>query len=225
MRYRWLLFDLDGTLFDFERAEEDALSEVLARYGLPTERATRELYRDINRELWLELENGTITAGAIKVERFRRLLEQIELPAAPERLSEAYLESLGTQTHLLPGAERLIGSLDGQVRLALVTNGLSVVQRPRLRHSGMGPRFEVVVVSEEVGWAKPDARIFELALARMGSPPKRSVLMVGDNPQADIEGARRAGLDTCWVNLGARQTAEGVDCTFEIHHLNELLPN
>lgn len=222
MGYRWILFDADGTLFDYEHAEQAALERVWSDLGLEPPEGLLEVYRRINGELWKRLESGEVSGDEIKAERFRLLLEELRLDADPTRLSDAYLRALARQTQLLDGAEQTLAAIDGGRRLALITNGLAEVQRPRLRQSPIGQRFEVVVISEEVGFAKPDARIFERALAMMDLPPKDEVLMVGDNLLADIEGAASFGLDTCWLNLGGRASSGAVDPTYEIHELSQL---
>jgi len=238
--YQWILFDADGTLFDYDRAESLALKELMATAGgnellatageseLPT--ATRadgnavllDTYRRINSDLWKRFEAGEVTAAEIKTRRFESLLDQLGLAGDPQALSDSYLECLGRQTHLLPGATELLDSLSDTHRLALITNGLSSVQRSRLRISPIGSRFEAVVISEEVGFAKPDPRIFDAAFQAMGDPNKAEVLMVGDNLLADIGGAKSYGLATCWFNLDGRGGSDGVGPTFEVHRLPQL---
>lgn len=222
MGYRWILFDADGTLFDYDRAEAAALELLWSGTGIEPRADLLAVYRRINGELWKRFENGEVTSDQIKTERFRLLAGDLGLEADPHRLSHDYLRALARQTQLLEGAERTLESIDGNRRMAMITNGLAEVQRPRLERSPIGRHFEVVVISEEVGFAKPDPRIFERALAMMGRPPKEEVLMVGDNLVADIGGARAFGLATCWLNLGAREARGEVEPTFEIHHLDQL---
>ena len=220
--YQWVLFDADGTLFDYERAEAAALAALWADSELG-ERAPEldEAYRRINSALWRRFETGDISSHEIKEERFRRLVAELDLDAEPETLSRDYIDRLGLQTQLIPGAERLLAALAPRYRLGLITNGLAAVQRSRLERSPIGGRFEVVVISEEVGFAKPDRRIFEHALERMERPARERVLMVGDNPLADIEGARSFGLATCWLNLDGRADG-GVVSDHEVHSLDDL---
>jgi len=222
LRYQWILFDADGTLFDYDRAEESAVRELWSETGMPERPNLLETYRRVNAALWQKFEAGQVTAAEIKTERFVQLLDELDLEGEPRALSTIYLERLGRQTHLLPGARELLESLSGSRRLALITNGLSSVQRPRLKRSPIGPHFDAIVISEEIGVAKPDPRIFEAALGAMGGPDKEEILMVGDNLVADIGGAKRFGLATCWLNLGGRASSDGVGPTFEIHQLAEL---
>ena len=222
MPYQWILFDADGTLFDYDRAESSAISELWRQSEMPESAELLDTYRRLNGALWKRFEAGEVTAAQIKTERFAQLLDELDLEGEPAALSAAYLECLGRQTHLLPGAAELIDSLSGSRRLGLITNGLSSVQRSRLGLSTIGPSFEAVVISEEIGFAKPDPRIFEAAFDAMGRPAKDEVLMVGDNLTADIAGAKRFGLATCWLNLGGVAESDGVGPTFEIQQLAEL---
>ena len=222
MSFKWILFDADGTLFDYDAAEREALNDLWASVRLPPRADLLEAYRRINSALWRRFEAGEVSAHEIKLERFRGLVEELGVEAEPDRLSAGYLDHLGRQTHLLPGAEEVLSVLAGSRSLALITNGLASVQRSRLRLSPIGRHFEVVVISEEVGSAKPDGRIFEAAFEKMGSPGRAEVLMVGDNLLADVEGARRFGLPTCWFNHNGRSSRGAAEPTFEIHALAEL---
>jgi 2-haloacid dehalogenase len=103
-----------------------------------------------------------------------------------------------------------------------VTNGLADVQRPRLARSAIGALFDTVVVSEEVGVAKPDARIFEHALRQLGHDDRSTVLMVGDSLASDIQGGCNAGMQTCWLNPSGAANGTAIEPTFEIASLAEL---
>lgn len=218
-----ILFDADGTLFDFQRAERHALSETMARFDLEYDDERHPvLYTTINRELWRQLEQGMLTAGALKVERFRRFLVGCEVTLGPEAFSREYLRQLATSSHLLDGAEALLATIRPRVRLGLVTNGLADVQRPRLARSPIGPMFDTVVVSEEVGVAKPDARIFEHALRQLQHDDRETVLMVGDSLESDIQGGLNAGLRTCWFNPSGAANGTAIEPMFEVASLWEL---
>ena len=111
--------------------------------------------------------------------------------------ASTYVARLSTKAHFLPGAAECVTELARRASLCLVTNGLSRVQRGRLAHSGIAGRFTAILVSEELGLAKPDPRFFHAAAAALRLPPGQ-LLCVGDSPAADIAGARAAGIDACW---------------------------
>ena len=223
MRVEVILFDADGTLFDFQRAERHALAQTMARFDLEYDAERHPaLYTAINRDVWRQLEQGTLTAAALKVERFRRFLAGCEVTCSAEAFSGEYLRRLAAASHLLDGAEALLAALRPRFRLALVTNGLAEVQRPRLARSPIGPLFNAVVVSEELGVAKPDARIFEHALRQLQHDDRETVLMVGDSLESDIQGGLNAGLRTCWFNPSGADNNTGIEPTFEVARLSEL---
>lgn len=199
----WLLLDLDGTLFDYDRAEADAVTCTLRQAGLPAGEDSLARYRRINRAHWSALERGATSAARLRTQRWADLLAEL----APDRadsvdlqaLAEGYLRHLAGGSHLLPGAERAVARLRTCHRIAFITNGLADVQRPRLAASALADAAEVVVVSDEVGAAKPAAAIFDAAFAAMGQPSRSQVTMVGDSLSADVAGGRAYGLRTVWV--------------------------
>jgi HAD superfamily hydrolase (TIGR01509 family) len=110
----------------------------------------------------------------------------------------------------------------GQVGLVLITNGLKEVQRSRLARSTISDCFSDVVISDEVGAAKPDVRIFQVAFERMGNPEKADVLIVGDSLTSDIKGGNEYGIDTCWFNPAQLVCDQDVEIQYEIRRLDEL---
>ena len=218
-----ILFDADGTLFDFRRAERHALNEAMASFDLAYDEAVHPAaYATINRALWQQLEQGGITADHLKIERFRRFCAALDVVVDPEAFSGEYLRRLAQGTFLIDGAEALLAALRTRVRLGIVTNGLAEVQRPRLARSAVGSLFETIVVSEELGVAKPDARIFQHALRQLRHDDMATVLMVGDCLEADIQGGCNAGLRTCWFNPSGVANGSDIRPTFEIARLSEL---
>ena len=221
-RYRWLLFDADGTLFDFERAEGVALEQSFRQFGAPFEPGYRETYGRINRELWQDFEQGRITPSRLKVGRFDRLLTTLGLSWPAPAFSEAYLGHLAACAPLLEGAFELVRACHSRYQMAIVTNGLKAVQRGRLGRSPLGPYFPHWIISEEIGAAKPEGRFFDAAFERIGRPSRREVLMIGDNWSSDIIGAAAYGLDTCWFNPRGEPRPATPAITHEVRALPEL---
>jgi len=223
VRYDWVFFDADGTLFDYPAAEAAALRGAFAGCGLRFDSGVGPLYSEINAAIWREYELGEITQGRLRTERFERLFERLGMSADPAEFSRRYLVILGGQTALLDGAEAIVRGLHGKLGLLLLTNGLADVQRPRFAASAIGEFFSEIVISEEVGVAKPDPAIFDLAFDRIGRPPRSSVLVVGDSLTSDVAGGIAAGLDTCWYNPAGVANGHGVEPTYEIRSLADLL--
>ncbi len=220
--YSWLLFDADGTLFDYERAERAALEQALTQTGVPLAPGYLATYQRINKALWQGVERGEITPGVVKVRRFERLLEAIQVTHSAAALSAAYLECLANCSELLEHAETVLEGLHRKYRIAILTNGLTVVQRGRLARSAIRHHISDLIISEEIGTAKPAKKFFDTAFARLGHPAKREVLMIGDGWASDIQGAVQYGIDACWYNPGRKPRPDSLEITREIACLREL---
>jgi 2-haloacid dehalogenase len=223
VKYKWLLFDADGTLFDYDKAEALALRSTFQALGWAYEARYAQVYRRINGEIWLDFENGKISQERLRTRRFELLFDAIGIECDPGEFSGRYLANLALGTYLIEGAEDVVKSLHGRVGLLLITNGLAEVQRPRFARSSVGQYFSVVVISEEVGAAKPDTAIFEVAFAKMDFPKKEDVLIVGDSLTSDIKGGHNYGIDTCWFNPERKASDSDVVARYEIGELEELL--
>ncbi len=200
MTYTHLLFDLDHTLFDFDKSAEVSLEKLIRSFGIAYHSDLQNTYAKVNRGVWQEFAAGTLPQANIKTERFRRFATAANLDIDPVVAGDRFLTYLAEGTHLLDGAEELIAQLRGRVVLAAVTNGLKEVQRSRLDQSTLAGVFDVIVVSDEVGVAKPDPAIFDIALEALGNPPKANILYIGDSLKSDVQGGNNAGIDTCWFN-------------------------
>jgi YjjG family noncanonical pyrimidine nucleotidase len=222
-RYSWLLFDADGTLFDYEQAERAALEQALVGIGLSYDAAYHlPAYQEINSALWKGVEKGEIAPAVVKVRRFELLLEAIQVAHSASALSASYVECLANCSELLEGAEAVLGALHQKYKIAILTNGLQVVQRGRLARSAIRHHISDIIISEEIGAAKPAPEYFDKAFARLGNPSKREVLMIGDGWASDIVGAVRYGIDAVWYNPGRQPRPSDLDITGEIAALREL---
>jgi len=221
--YTWLLFDADGTLFDYNRAEAAALKNTFQSLKLPFEDGYLDIYQRINKQLWQALEQHQIKPAVLRYRRFELLLEAIQLSGSARQMSSAYVEQLAICSELLDGAHDVLQTLQEKYRLAIVTNGLEAVQRSRLAHSTIRDYITELIISEEIGAAKPQAEFFDAAFSRLGNPPKRNVLIIGDSLTSDIQGGVDYGLDTCWFNPTAEPRPDKLPISYEIKHLRELL--
>lgn len=221
MTYQWLLFDADDTLFDYPKAEAAALHATFEQFGQPFLPEHLAHYQVINQRVWSEFEHGEVTSLELRTKRFRLLFEEFHSPLSAEAFSQQYLANLAIASHLLPDALDVVRSLAANHHLALVTNGLKDVQRPRLERSAIRPFIEKIFISEEIGTAKPDPAFFEAVFQEIGSPPKHRVLIIGDSLTSDMQGGVVYGIDTCWVNPSGKTTGSPV--TYVISSLKQLL--
>ena len=222
-RYDFVLFDADNTLFDFDRSERRALRLALAAFSIPCSPETEALYGSINSALWAMLDRGEASREWLVVERFPRPTAELRLSADPAALNRTYLDKLGEQAFLLPGAEEVCQALGEQCTLAILTNGVARAQRGRFDRSPLRELIPHLFISEEVGASKPSPAFFRPVLSALGIADPGRALMVGDNLTSDIGGAAALGLDTAWYNP-RRLPRSGPSPTREIHALEELLP-
>ncbi len=226
--YYCLLFDVDGTLLNFEASEAGALHETLAHFSLPDTDETVASYHAINNSLWAALEQGKLRQDKLVVQRFEKLLGTLGERGKgvnPVKMNEYYLAQLSKRADIFDGVVETLNELAEVATLAVVSNGVEKVQMGRLERSGLERFFDGVFISGRVGAPKPSRRIFDTALNTLGIENRKKVLMVGDSLKADIAGGAGAGLDTCWCNFHDLPLPEGAPKpTHIIHSIDELLP-
>lgn len=221
MKYKLVLFDADGTLFDFDTAEKEAFEKTFKQLGINENlRQLHKEYEIINMAIWRDFEQKKITSKDLRIERFRRFLNKENLQLDPEMISPIYLKHLSEGTHLLPGAKEIVSFLFEKCELALATNGLADVQIPRFANSELAEFFPNIFISEVIGHPKPDNKYFEYVFKKL--PYSDSAIIIGDNLTSDIKGGNDFGIDTCWYNPNKRINESGVIPTFEIIDLKEL---
>lgn len=222
--YTTLLLDLDLTLLDSETSEVAAFAATVRSVGLEPTADLYDRYRSINGELWAAVERGETTPVELRLTRFERFVTAVGIDGDPEAMATTFTDGLAANGDLYPGARAVLDRLLGRFSIALVTNGLSEVQRVRIERLDLGRYLDAVVISGEVGVSKPGSDIFDIAFDRLGRPDRRSTLMVGDSLSSDIQGGFDYGIDTCWYNpAGAVPGAASPAPTHTIAALDELL--
>ncbi|MEP6646584.1 MAG: YjjG family noncanonical pyrimidine nucleotidase [Saprospiraceae bacterium] len=199
-KYKWILFDADHTLFDFDKASEEALAEVLQEHGIEWSEGMYDDYKKINIQCWSEHERGLINRDTLVYERFRRYFDFRQIDLDPVSTQKKYLRGLGRRPYLMPGAEDMMDWLKGRIKIGYITNGMTEVQRARLQMISWDLKFDVIVIAGEIGHSKPHREYFLHVDQEIGRPFGIEVLVVGDSLTADIEGAASFGYHTCWYN-------------------------
>ncbi len=218
MKYEFILFDADETLFSFDNYA--GIKRLMQNYGVDFSKDDYGVYQTYNKALWVQYQNHEIDAEYLQVERFRTLAAKIN--RAAQDVNDEFLDTMAEICEPLPGAIELLDKLKGKARLGIITNGLSRMQHKRIEHTGLEGHFEWLVISEEFGLAKPHIAIFEHAFELMGNPDKSKILMVGDTIASDIVGGNNAGIDTCWLQHPGIAKPEDIQATYHIKHLHEL---
>jgi 2-haloacid dehalogenase len=221
--YPWLWFDADNTLFNYNKAEVVALRKSFQVVSLTFDESYMDTYRRINQNLWHLLEKQEIKPEVLRIRRFEQFLEAIQMTGPAEKLSTVYIEQLGLCSELIDGAYEVLTALYGNSKIAIITNGLTAVQRSRLELSLIKPFIAELIISEEIGAAKPHAAFFDIAFARTSHPPKEDVLIIGDSLSSDIAGGVEYGIDTCWFNPNGESRPENLQIMYEIKNWRELL--
>lgn len=221
--YDIIFFDIDDTLFDFTKSEQEAFNKVFDKYNLFNSlKLYKKSYQEISKVLWRDLENGKMSLVELGSERFRRLFLEHELEIDAVVFNQDYLGFLGEQTQLVQGAEKVISDLSHK-RLAIITNGYTDVQTSRINNSPLEGTFEHMIISESTGFQKPQTGIFDYAFNKLQITNKSNVLMVGDSLTSDIQGGINYGIDTCWFNPKYKENNTSLKPTYEINKLESLL--
>ena len=200
VKYKMLIFDLDNTVFDYNKAENFALDKTLKYFECPVNDDIKESYRIINELTWQRFERGEISSVELRVQRFKKFGSTMGFKWDAAEVSRVYLENLGLGGFLIDGAEELLVKLRDDFRLAALTNGISEVQRARLQNSPLDGFFEPLVISDEAGVAKPDPGIFDILFKQAGITDRSEAIMIGDSLSSDIAGSVAAGVECCWYN-------------------------
>ncbi|MFC1998562.1 YjjG family noncanonical pyrimidine nucleotidase [Chloroflexota bacterium] len=223
MKYKWLLFDADNTLFDYDKAEAMALQATFEQFGHVFNPTYLDAYRRINERVFELYAQGSITNKDVRYGRFEQLSKAlgIELDCIP--FGDTHISNLAGGAYLFDGAEEAVGALSKKASMAIITNGLLDVSKPRVAKSTIGSYFKDIVSAEEIGVSKPNAGFFEITLGRIGNPSKEELLIIGDNLISDIKGGYDFGIDTCWFNPKRLTHNHDIEITYEINHLSQLL--
>ncbi len=222
-KYELILFDLDGTLFDYKKAEEYALKKSMEHFDVNLNPDfCLEKYRKINRQVWLEFERGEISLNELKLKRFKVLFDELSIKQDIKSFSDKYLYYISKSSFVTEGAEEIVFSLYGKYKLALVTNGIYSAQYERLKSSPLKDFFHIFVVSEKIGVAKPDPDFFSYVFKKARHNDKSTALIVGDSLSSDIKGGLNFGIDTCWFNPEKIRNEEKISPTYEIEELTQI---
>jgi len=224
MSYKFLLFDLDHTLLDFDAAEDIALTHLLKEEGVEDIQVYKDYYVPMNKALWKNLEQKKISKQELVNTRFSRLFAHFGVEKDGAYLAERYQFFLSKQGQIFPGVEDLLKNLIHQgYELYAATNGITFIQTGRLEQSGISPYFKEIFISEQLHTQKPDAAFYEKIGSRIPNFDKNQTLMIGDSLSADIQGGNNAGIDTIWYNPHHLENKSLAQPTYEVDSYQALL--
>ena len=222
---KFVLLDLDDTIFDFGYAEKKALESVLSEIGVSVNDRIKQRYSEINSEYWKRLEVGELTRKEVQVGRFTSLFEELEINADPVLTNAEYMSRIANIVHYVDGAEQLLVDLrNAGYLIYIVSNGSVSVQNGRMKQAGLEHFFDGVFLSEHLGVEKPNKAFFDACAASIADFDAAHAIVVGDSLTSDILGGINAGIMTCWFNPKKKAPAPHVQPDYEIDHLSKLLP-
>ena len=224
LKYKFLLFDLDHTLLNFDAAEDIALSQLLEEEGVEDIQTYKDYYVPMNKALWKDLEQKKITKAELINTRFAKLFGHFGIEKDGAYLAERYQFFLSKQGQTFPGVKDLLKKLINQdYKLYAATNGITLIQTGRIEQSGIAPFFKEIFISEQLHTQKPDAAFYEKIEARIPNFDKNHALMIGDSLSADIQGGNNAGIDTIWYNPHHLENKTLAHPTYEVDSYQALL--
>ena len=221
-KYSHLLFDADHTIFDFEKSQNRSLQLAFTDLGIPSKPVYFSSYDRINKQAWLDFERGKIDRKQLVRQRATQFQSIVEEPFDPFEFHDCYKHHLSEQVDYFDHAFETLHELAGTYTLAMITNGLAPIQKPRLAKSGIEHLFDVIAISGEIGLAKPDIAYFNYTFEALNNPSRDECLVIGDNLVADIQGGINAGCDTCWIDNSRLRVTEDIRPTYKVRDWKDI---
>jgi putative hydrolase of the HAD superfamily len=226
MQYKHIFFDLDHTIWDFDRNAEETLHELYHKYqlkdlGLSSADGFIEVYTKNNHQLWADYHVGKISKHVLRSTRFSKTF--IEMGLSPEVIpadfENDYVLICPTKTNLFPYAHETLSYLQNKYALHIISNGFKESTELKIGNTGLAKYFNTIFISEVIGFNKPDRAIFEHALNTAQAITSES-LMIGDSIEADIRGAQDFGMKAIYFNPLNQKAPD--DVKHQINCLSEL---
>lgn len=222
MKYDFILFDADDTLFDFQKTAEKNFAETCKKLGVPYKEGYYQIYRDINQGYWDLFSLGKVDKNTLKKMRFVDFGKAIGFDVNADEFMPVYENGLANISILYPDSVPTLEKvIEMGAKCYLITNGLANVQRGRLKLSGVGKYFKGIFISDEMGCSKPSKTYYDLVVSQIdGFNPKRA-LIVGDSLVSDMPLGIENGIDTCYLNHSGEEP--NLKVTYQIKKVSEVL--
>lgn len=226
MKYKHIFFDLDRTLWDFDKSAEETFLEMykenkLQKRGITSFEEFRSVYKKHNDHLWSLYRKGLIEKEVLSVQRFTDTLAEfgIQDDGLAAKLGKEYVTLSPLKTNLFPYTHEILQYLETKYEMHIITNGFEEVQQVKVDASDLRKYFKNLITSEQAGFKKPDPRIFEYAFEKAGTNASESI-MIGDDLKVDILGAKAMGMDQVYVNFTNYEHCQ--DITHEVDALEKI---
>lgn len=224
IRYKTVLLDADGTVYDFYKAEKTALKQTFTQIGIAWTEERNQIYLEENEKIWKEFEQNLLSPQNFKTERFRRFFDRINLSTDVDSrtVNDIYVEHFSKCGFLFDGAFDFVRTLKKYCKVYIATNGLTIAQQGRYKNSGLDNITDGIFISEIMGIRKPAKAYFDYIFNELNITDKKSVIMIGDSLSSDMQGGRNAEITTCLYNPQHNITENPV-CDFIAYTYDEIL--
>lgn len=220
-----LLWDIDGTLLNFEKSENYAIKKCFEIFGIGE--CTDEMvarYSPINRKYWEKLERGELTKPEVLRGRFKEFFESENISFdRVDDFNAEYQLRLGDKVFFCDNGLEVVTSLKGKVRQYAVTNGTFVAQSRKLSQSGLIDIFDDIFISDKIGFEKPSIEFFNAVQEKIGHFKKDEVMIIGDSLTSDIKGGNNADILCCWYNPLSLPAKDDLRIDYEIKDIADIL--
>lgn len=218
-----ILWDVDGTLLDFEASEEISLRQCFKEYDVELSREQMEWYSECNRNYWRRLERGEIEKSRVYIGRFEDFFERFGIAQIdPKKFNDQYQMALGNSAVPREHGLELCRALKGRFRQYVVTNGSTVAQNGKLRNMGFYDLMDGLFISEEIGAEKPNKAFFDFCSQNIPDYDPHKTLIIGDSLTSDMAGGNNAGILCCWYNPKGAEIPEDLRIDYDIRSLFEV---
>jgi len=228
MKYKHIFFDLDRTLWDFDKSSKQAFEEIYEKFnlkekGIDSVHSFYDVYTIHNEKLWDKYREGKLSKEELRGLRFHLSLKDfgIDDRELADKFGEEYIRLSPLKANLFPQAINILEYLYPKYKLHIITNGFEEVQDIKIKTAGLGMYFDKIITSEEAGEKKPSPEIFNYSLKKAGAKPEES-LMIGDDYNVDIIGAKNAGIDQVLFDPKTEQIALSKNVSYYVVCLDEL---
>lgn len=218
-----ILWDIDGTLLNFNLAETYAINECFKKHGLskPSEEMVKD-YKIINDSYWKKLERGEVSREKVLVGRFEDFFDKYKIKASASDFNKDFQIELGRTYAFNPRGAEVIRKLSKDYDQYAVTNGSLTAQEGKLQRSGLADIFIYSFISELVGYEKPDQRFFDEVFDKIGSRSKDDYAIIGDSLTSDMQGGINVGIKTIWYNPDKMDNYLSLPIDYEVETLAQI---
>ncbi|CAA0171410.1 putative haloacid dehalogenase-like hydrolase protein [Tenacibaculum maritimum] len=226
MSIQHIFFDLDHTLWDFERNSELAFQRIFEERKIPVSITDfLKIYKPINFKYWKLYREEKVSKEVLRYNRLKETFEELTYSISTEliiAISEDYINFLSDYNHLFEGTIEILDYLKEKYELHIITNGFKEVQHLKMEKSGIKKYFTHIITAESIGVKKPDPKIFAYAMKLAKATPNNSV-MIGDSYEADVIGGLDMGMSAIYCNLEKKENIKGISTIQSLIELKQYL--